>query len=194
MLRILFLAFIILTISAFKYLSFKHLVGVLLLFALFMKFFGGKVLESLFWLPFKAKGKALRGAVARIHSVLPTNAPPPEPKDEGEPEDEGEEKDTRPRNYYLVDVTIEPKPATGKFHMWEAGELMLQAPGAGIDDEDHACVIKRIEFFETGVFQEDQGFKFEGAKRLRLLAAVLPGTQRLQFRYYFETFGEVVIR
>src|SRR2546430_12006750 len=50
-----------------------------------------------------------------------------------------------------------------------------------------------LDVQQEGAFKPDEGFKFEGPQRLRLLIAVKPGTSRLKFRYYFEEFGAVVL-
>lgn len=192
MARLILLAILIGVGYAFRNLSLEQLVFAILLVLLFFKFLGGKMVEALFSLPFKAKGKVLRGATATVQSIRPIPAPPPRPRGEEEDEDE-EDRDTTPRNYYLLEVTISPKPAKGKFTRWEIGELMLQTPGAGIDDEDDACRIEKVEFFQTGAWEEDQGYKIQGEEQVRLTLAVKPGVRELEFRYYFERFGRVVV-
>lgn len=187
MIRLIFLAILIGIGYSFRHLSWEQLVFAILLVLLFFKFFGGWVAGLLFTLPFKAKGKVLRGAIATVQSIRPIPTPLPQTAEDQE------EPEATPRNYFLLGLTISPKATKGKFGRWEIGELMLQTPGAGIDDADDACKIKKVEFFQTGAWEEDQGYKIQGEEQLRLTIAVKPGVRELEFRYYFETFGRVVV-
>lgn len=103
------------------------------------------------------------------------------------------------RNWYYLDVTITPQAATGGgFSMWEAGELELAHPDAkatdvGSDDKHDVGTINSIEVWEEGAWREDEGEKYPGAQRVRLLAGVNPGVRRVRLRYYFELFGDVAL-
>jgi hypothetical protein len=57
-------------------------------------------------------------------------------------------------------------------------------------DETEAAV-SALEVETDGRFQPDDGMKYGGPLRLRLLVAVRPGQRGLRFRYYFEVFGHV---
>lgn len=179
-------------------LAVKHLPwwGLALLFVavvVFGKWAIKRLLKKLFLAPFKMKGAVLHGATARVHSVTPTVAPPKK-------EDAEEEENAGPRRYYALDVTIEPKAATGNFSHWEPGELRLARPEHHVnpDDDDSstdddACDVMELQYEEDGVFKADEGFKFGGAMRLKMTLAVSEGVSRLKFHYYFEEFGEVVL-
>jgi hypothetical protein len=150
-----------------------------------------KLLKALILIPFKAKGAVLRGATAQIHSVTPSAAPT-------KTDDSVEtEKDSGPQRYFTLDVTIQPKEATGNFSCWELGELRLTRPDFHIDpnsdesSEDDSCTISELQYEEDGIFKRDEGFKFAGPKRLKMTLGVREGIDRLKFQYYFEEFGTV---
>jgi len=149
------------------------------------------LLKRLFLMPFKMKGAVLHNAGVQVHSVVPSVAPT---KTEGEPEATDPEE---PRRYFTLDVTIQPSEATGKFGHWAPGELMLTSldyhfdPNAEESKEDDACRVKEVQYEEEGGFKADEGFKFAGAKRLKMTLAVREGVEKLKFQYYFEEFGQV---
>src|SRR6185436_19506049 len=91
-------------------------VGAIVLFAVVVFAFGGRILEAIFKIPFRAKGAVLRGAIAEVHSVAPTAQ-----AGDGEGVDRGS---------FIVEVTIQPKESGGAFQLWEPGELRLVGPGA----------------------------------------------------------------
>lgn len=152
-----------------------------------------RALKALFMMPFKAKGAVLRGASAVVHSVEPAAAPVREEGDEDDEDDEEEPEGAR--DYFYVDVTVAPRPAEGPFSHWEPGELVLVRPGAKAipDDEDDGEVgsVGEVLVWDGESFAEDDPGKYQGEQRLRLHVAVVPGTRRAQFRYYFEIFGDV---
>lgn len=156
------------------------------------KFTFKKLLRTLILIPFKAKGAVLHGATAQVHSVTP-GAAPTKTDDTTEPEEANV-----PRRYFTLDVTIQPKEATGNFSCWELGELRLARPDFHIDphsdesgSEDDACTISELKYEEDGLFKEDEGFKFAGPKRLKMTLGVREGVNNLKFHYYFEEFGSV---
>jgi len=166
----------------------------LLLGALLLIVVGKFVIKRLFFKlllkPFQLKGAVLKGATAEVHSVTPTA---PAARDESEP-------DATPRSWYALEVTIKPGGANTTFGAWEPGELRLVLPESKLDtspdgpsDDDDSCLIKAIGVEQEGSFQEDEGMKYPGPQRLRLVIAVKSGTSRLKFRYYFEEFGSVPI-
>ena len=162
------------------------LLGALLL-VLVGKLVMGRLVRKLFLMPFRAKGAVLRDALAHVHRVSPAT-----------PTDDEKEAFPEPRNHYLVEVTISPKAVNGPFGMWEPGELRLVKPDSVLrpesdepDEEDSACHITRIQIENEGRWEDDEGMKFSGPQRLRLIIAVQPGTGALKFRYYLEEFGTV---
>ena len=166
---------------AIDFLPWWAIVGGIVFLAVLAKFFGGRILEPLFKMPFRAKGAVLRGAAAEIHSLAST------------PIEDGVAADDANRRFFLLEVTIRPAERGGAgFRLWEPGELRLVSPGAKPEDTDkdrELCDIQRIEIETEGRFVADEGMKYGGPQRLRLALAVAPDAGRLQFRYYFELFG-----
>ena len=141
--------------------------------------------------PFQLKGAVLKGAKVEIHSITPAIEPPLK---------EAASSESPERARYHLEVTIHPGNANTPFGAWEPGELRLVRPESVLDmnpdtpsDNDDTCEIESIEVQEDGAFKPDEGMKFPGAQRLKLLLAVKPGASRLKFRYYFEEFGSVAL-
>jgi len=160
-------------VLAAVYLPWWVTVGAIVLFLAIVFTFGGRILEAIFKIPFRAKGAVLRGAIAEVHSVAPAaNA-----------------------GSFLLDVTIRPvERGGGGFQLWEPGELRLVGLGAKAEDTDadgELCEIKQVEIEAEGGFAADEGMKYGGPQRLRLTLAAAPDAGELQFRYYFELFGKV---
>jgi hypothetical protein len=189
--------FVIAVVAALRYLPWWALVGGVVLIVAFFKFFGGKLLLWLVSLPFRAKGRVLRGATAELLSLRPVAAPLTKLPAESNPDPETRELappiPPTPRDYYELDVLITPRAPTGTFRFWEAGELILVPPGKTMDDEDETCEVVKLEVLreEGGPPDEGEGLKYFGPQKLRFYIGVLPGTSRLVFQYYFEQFGEV---
>lgn len=149
----------------------------------------GNLLGKLLLVPFRAKGAVLKGASILVHRV--SSVAGPETAESTEP-------GARDLAHYLLDVTITPEASDGPFGLWEPGELCLVRPESRLrldsdeaDDEDDACEVTRIQFEDSGQWNDDDGMKYPGAQRLRLNLAVRPGTRELKFRYYFEEFGRI---
>jgi len=146
-------------------------------------------LKRLLLMPFKAKGAVLRDADVQVHAIERAGALEPDPDTDPEtiPAPMG------PCECYRLDVTISPKPPSGRFRLWEPGELLLVGPNAKPDDPDadDACEVRQVEVKHNGRFEPDEGMKYEGRQRLRLLLATAPGVHQLRFRYYLELFGRV---
>ena len=154
------------------------------------KVLAGKAFMAAIKMPFKAKGAVLRGATATVNSVLPGEPPPRSPDDE---DDDEEGVPHGERRYYWLDVAVTPLAPTGKFTMWEPGDLVLVAPTAKPDDVDdeESYGVSTVEVWEEDRFVPDEGYKYEGERRLRLLVGVPPAWRAARFRYYFELFGDV---
>jgi hypothetical protein len=175
---------------AVKYLPWWALLLGGLLLIVVGKFVIKRLFFKLLLKPFQLKGAVLKGATAEIHSVTPTTAAP----------SEDAEPDATPRSWYALEVTITPGPSNTPFGAWEPGELRLVLPESKLDtspdspsDNDDSCTIKAIGVQQDGSFQADEGMKYPGPQRLRLVIAVKPGISRLKFRYYFEEFGSVTL-
>jgi hypothetical protein len=152
------------------------------------KLVGGWLVKQLFMLPFKAKGAALRGATATVHSVQPCERPPAR----GD-EDAADEEARKDWKWYRAEVTVTQVQAQGPFRMWEPGSLEICAPGydpAKDGSEKHAEV-KLTEIEQEGKFGPDEGMKFMGPHKLRITFRVRPATNPLVFHYYFHKFGQV---
>jgi hypothetical protein len=169
------------------------LVALFVALIVFAKFAIKKLLKQLFLTPFKMKGAVLHEATAEIHSVRPSDAPTKVDRDAEQ------EEPAVARRYFTLEVTILPKDAAGKFSHWEPGELRLTRPehhvstGDEPSTEDDSCEVSELQYEEDGVFKADEGFKFEGPKRLKMTLGVREGVGRLKFGYYFEEFGEVAL-
>ena len=160
------------------------------------KLLGGRLLELLFSLPFKAKGAVLRGASVELHKITPMTLAVARQmlKHKVGADADGENPELEAsRNYFVVELTVTPMTGSScTFGLWEPGELLLAGPDAKSKDsaDDAAiCRIERREISNEGRFELDEGMKYEGPQRLRLTLGVAHGFQRLQFRYYFELFG-----
>jgi hypothetical protein len=179
------------------YLPWWVTVGGIVLIILAGKILGGRIVESLFKMPFRAKGAVLRGATADIHSLTPIARPAAKPTAARLAEDEGDNGDAEDANrrFYLLEMTIKPAAREGgAFQLWEPGELLLVSHDAkpeDTDDDGDICGIKQIEIESEGQFVKDEGMKYGGPQRLRLTLAAASGAHQVQFRYYFELFGKV---
>jgi len=185
---------------AFKTWGITGFLGVVLglvILVMVVKRLAGFALRAAFTAPFKMKGQVLSGATAVVHSVEPSEAPvyPVEEDEESDgeiEEDDGEEDEPSPSEWYRVDVTITPQTQATPFQLWEPGELVLAKPGSdAMDDDDTGSQVAEVELWRDGAWIADEEGKYPGEQRLRLLVGVTPGAERLCFRYYFESFGEV---
>lgn len=190
---------------AFKNLPWWGSVALVVALVVVAKFVAGRLFIWALSIPFKWKGAVLRGATIQVHSLVPADPPAPsksaEAKDGGPAEDadetaSAEEEPASPRQWWQLDATITPTQSSGKFTHWSPSELVLVKPESrirlhGEDDKDDCCEIKRVEVEQDGQFKEDEGWRYAGPQRLKLLLAVQPDVPRLKCRYYFEEFGEV---
>lgn len=204
MVRIVLLLILVAVILAIRYLPWWALLGGPALLVLLAWLLRGRIfmwlLGWLFRLPFKAKGRVLHKAVVEVHDLRRVAEPiaarltASEPLSSNAREDVDHcESASTPirRDYYELEATITPRAATGAFKLWEAGELMLVRPGKKWDEDDDSCEVVRLDIARDGVFGDDEGLKYFGPQRLRLLIGVKPGVDRLCFAYYFEQFGEL---
>jgi hypothetical protein len=84
--------------------------------------------------------------------------------------------------------------------MWEPDELRLVKPESVLhpesnepDEGDDSCEITKVHVQDEGQWGEDEGMKYAGPQRLRLVVAVDPKVKELKFRYYFEEFGKIKV-
>ena len=172
------------------------LVGFLAVVALSRKWLGALVFQRAFRVPFALKGKVLRGAQLRIHSVSRTDlASLPEGYEEADEEAAGD-KPAIPRVGYTFEATVTPRPSSGPFHTWEVGELMLVPAGTrrsmpGGNAQAWRVLDLHVWDEAAGRWLEDEGFKIPGAHRLKFSAAIPESARRVRLRYYFELFGDI---
>jgi hypothetical protein len=141
---------------------------------------------------FEAKGAALAGADVQVHRISPAELPP---RDEDESEDEEEDQDYSQFRWHYLDVTIKPDATSAGFTHWEPGELMLVGldakPEEFDDGAEEVAILHDYKIYANNAFVEDEVFKHAGPQRIQLHVGVKPGVDKLQFRYYFELFGNV---
>ncbi len=205
---------------AVRHLQWWALALIFLVLILAGKFAIKWLVRRMFIVPFKMKGAVLRNAFAQVNSVATTSAPvkpageneeatADDEEENGEKdgidndalkkdEDDEEEEEKVPRSHYVIDVTIPPRQPAGKFTHWEPGELLLTRTDLEIDPnapdfDDDTCRVEEIRVEQDGAFREDEAAKYEGSQRLQITVGVRGGVQKLQFQYYFEQFGEVVL-
>jgi hypothetical protein len=180
--------------------------------AMYLKSMAGKLIQKAFVSSFVMKGKVLKGASTQIHSIETATRPARtfvqdyQPADDTDNdsdrdtdavlEDEEEDEDSENYNrYFSIDMTITPQATDGPFQSWEPGELILVKPGtrSGDFDDDDAAVgsVFDVQVGEAGTWTEDEGMKYAGPQRVKLLAGVMDGVNSCRFRYYFEVFGQV---
>ncbi|MBI2422123.1 MAG: tetratricopeptide repeat protein [Candidatus Hydrogenedentes bacterium] len=160
----------------------------------------GRLLHRLFSVPFKMKGKALAGAQATVHDVYPGR----KPARKDDEEDEEEDRSKEPVEYYWIDVTITPGPPQGRFTHWEPGELAFLPRGKRfktLDDHEHCYTVCDVRIVagggerngegNDGEDQEDEGMKYAGPLRVKLLAGLPVNYEEFEFVYYLERFGHI---
>jgi hypothetical protein len=190
---------IILAVLAIKYLPWWALIILLVGGGLGFQWAVKYGLKQAFLLPFKAKGKILKGALVQVHNVRSTNMPTVKQHVDM---DAGEATERRARyhqlNWYTVDVSIAPTQAEvdTPFSAWEPSDLLLVLPGKQVKSleglaDNEVSEIHDYEIYQTNRFQPDVDGKHLGSQRLKFLVGVQPQVKILQFRYYLELFGQV---
>ena len=148
---------------------------------------------KIFTAPFKMKGKALNGATCQLHGHEWTEKPA-SVADEDHDGDDDEVKPFVPLRYVWLDVTIMPQERTQGFTHWEPGELALAPIGlkyTGLDDMDKCFAVHDIKVLVDGQEAEEEGMKYHGPVRLKMLFGVPLDQDTFKFVYYFEQFGEI---
>lgn len=149
----------------------------------------GAAVRKLFMAPFKMKAKALAGATANVHGVMLISNP--DLREIGDDDERG--SDLR---YVSIDVTVQPQARSGGFTHWEPGELAL-APKfgrvQGVDDLDRCFNVVDVKVIHDGVAEDDEGYKYHGPARVKLLVGLPHGAQAYHFVYYTESFGMVSV-
>ena len=212
-----FLIFVVLTVLAFVYLEWWQALIVVLVMMLaivasirFLIKNLGKMLTDGMIKMFEVKSQVLRDAEIDLHSVVPVARPASFDSncddDDDECDEDGEEPVAKPAttvkpaaNFYSVDVTIKPKPATGPMHAWDLSDLRLvsyDTPQRSLKDMEDADEGESYDFHDVkvmqgGEFGDDEQGKYEGAQHVRFTIGVPPHVRELKFQYYAEQFGRV---
>lgn len=152
---------------------------------------GKWLMLKVFTAPFKMKGKALAGATCQLHGFEWTEKPAEASEEEGDEEDA---KPFKPLRYVWLDVSIVPEERTQGFTHWEPGELAL-APAnlkyTGLDDMEKCFTVHSIKMMLDGQEVDEEGMKYHGPQRLKMLFGLPMDQNDFKFVYYFEQFGEV---
>jgi len=96
--------------------------------------------------------------------------------------------------YAWLDVTITPQERTKGFTHWEPGELVLAPLGMKYkspDDMDNCFSVHSLKLVVDGQEQEEEGMKYHGPLRVKLLVGLPMDQNAFKFVYYFEQFGEL---
>lgn len=175
--------------AAIKLLPWWGTLALVLGLGLAVKLFFWKFLEKLMLGAFRAKGAALAGADATLHSIASTE--PPKPAQDADV-DASELEESGPLRWVHIDLTVHvPADNGGKtpFRLWDPSELRLvpvdTKPGPPGDDEPDLATIAGVERWDEGrwVTLEE---KLAGSQRIRIHAGVKPGVEFFKLRYYFE--------
>jgi hypothetical protein len=173
---------------AIKYLPLWQVAICAVMFLIVARYAGGYLLKQLFLAPFRAKGAVLRGAHTEIHSITLTQKPADVEDDENAP------KNTQ---YFAIDVSIIPQNTRGPFRAYDPSEISLVEFGKVFDVDGDSTQDNIGDVVNVEVFHDGKYHKFDDdapeSQRFRLTARVKPGAKKLAFRYYFESFGELVL-
>lgn len=145
-------------------------------------------------MPFKAKGRVLRGAKVRLDQAETLPAPD---WMADLPEGAEEDDDLEPLYYYRLVITVAPAAPKGVFQLWDPHDLTCVAEGfkatwkAMSGDEEPGFELENLEIWDGTAFAGQAVGKVPGRRQLRFSVGVSAGTRRLQMLYYFETFGKI---
>ncbi len=185
-----FLGVIALSVAAYSYFGATGAAGIglaaLLALYLAVKLLGGWLLERLVRVPFRMKGEPLRDARVRVHAVRRA-APPPQAV--------GDEQPAEPREWYMIELTVQPTAAPDAFRYWEPTELVLVDLRDDPDDPQDEWEwgeVNRARVWRDGAWAPVEEALEAVETRVRLLVGLRPGPPpSLRFRYYLEVFGHV---
>lgn len=135
-----------------------------------------------------ARGAALHGASVEVAEILLVE-PPAEPLDEDD--------DPLPRQYYEIDVTIEPAPNAPRG--WSPLDLDVFDPEEDVESlGDASADLVRLYTVDVAIDgewvpEEELGddFTIDGAGRLLLLVGAHESVLRCGLIYFTEEFGEI---
>ncbi len=183
MVKLIFLFLIFCFFLAMRYLPWWGILAFFVGIYAFGKFLGPWIARLILMRLFGSKSKALRNAKAEFSAVQAITR--------------SDADDTRP--HYELEVAVTPLvDATAQFQLWEPGELRFVPPGTprvgsvrdGTDEPDVVEVVN-LEVYRDGKFEKEEGLKYSGPQRLKLIIATQPGVNALMLRYYFEDFAQL---
>lgn len=160
---------------------------------------------------FDKKSRVLRGAAVEVHSVTPTAAPAKvrrviegstaadgqeilDAPQDARVSDESDNANDADRRFFVVEATITPKDSQGPFHHWDLSEVEAVRHALKVtfnSQDDGSCVVREAIALVGDAREEGDDTKYAGARRVRMVLGVKPGVNRLKFKYYFETFGDI---
>jgi hypothetical protein len=118
--------------------------------------------------------------------------------DDDADEDDDDEPDNR--RYVLVDFTLTPAPGKSKMQFYEPSELMLAPFDAKVAlredpaSDDRSANAHEVKLVDESGTEHDGSDKYTGRQRFRIVFACPPALSgRVKFRYYFETFGDLLL-
>lgn len=150
---------------------------------------GKWIIFKIFTAPFKMKGKALEGATCQLHGHAWTEKPASLDADV----DLDDSEVPVPLRYVWLDVSIVPVERSQGFTHWEPGELALAPAGLkykGLDDMEKCFSVQDIKLVVDDQDTPEDGMKYQGPQRLKMLFGVPLDQDTFKFVYYFEQFGQ----
>lgn len=158
---------------------------------------------------FKTKSQVLRGAQAHIRSLHLTDRPveveDPENDEHSDDEStiaEGQVLTAGRSNadhyrYVQIDFTVTPMPGASKMAFWEPGDLMIvpfDMKNEMKEEQGESAHAVRMVLVDESGGETAEFDKVNGRARLRAVFACPPQLQgRAKFRYYFESFGDLLL-
>jgi hypothetical protein len=102
--------------------------------------------------------------------------------------------------YVLVDFTLTPAPSASKMRFYEPSELLLVPIDAKIaitedpTSDGQSASVADIKIVDDAGNEQDGNDKYDQPLRFRATFACPPALRgRVKFRYYFESFGDLLL-
>lgn len=130
-------------ILAIRFLPWWALVLLPLVFFATLYLLRRKFVELLFSIPFRMKGRVLKGAEVLVNSIR--QIPPPSNKYRDESEGAASQSMGADRDFYELEVVIFPKRSAGQFQFWEPDELRLESPRPLRSSDPDACELIELQ-------------------------------------------------
>jgi hypothetical protein len=164
--RLILLLLLVIVVLAIRYLPWWALILIPTVIFLLFYFLRGRLVTAVFSIPFRMKGKVLRGATATVHSIRAIPKPTTEDDLDSVDSDEHGNELSEVYEYYELDVTIRPKLNKGPFHFWDPDELLLTVPGYSIgSNDDNVCSILECKVIPCEVLQAERRVLLESTSQ-----------------------------